>query len=74
MRNDKLVRDVVSHVMQIYAPEDIMKMATSRVPFKLVYVQDGEVIQIPATYNAETNTIDFESDVFGVFALVYGEN
>ena len=69
-----MVRDVASHIMQIYAPEDIMKMAASGVPFKLVYVKDSEVIQIPATYNAETNTIDFETDVFGVFALVYGEN
>ena len=57
--------------LQISVPDDILALAASGAQFELICVVDGEVVRIPATYNAETNTIDFETAVFGVFALVY---
>ena len=56
--------------LQITAPEDILSRAASGTAFEMICVADGQVIRIPAYYNPETNTIDFETDVFGVFALV----
>jgi len=38
---------------------------------EVVSVVDGQVIRIPAYYHPETDTIDFETDEFGIFALVY---
>ena len=35
-------------------------------------IADGEVVRIPATCTRMTGTLDFETDSFGVFALVCG--
>ena len=59
--------------LQIVAPDDIIALAADGTLFEVVSIVNGKVVRIPAVYNAKTRTIDFETDFFGVFALVYGE-
>ena len=60
-------------LLQVAVPDDILTLAKQGAAFEVYHVENGKAVGTPAVYNPDTETIDFETDFIGMFALVYSK-